>query len=243
MKQNKAENFNNFSKESAINLSRLDKINEIAFWIANQICIWLLLPLLSAISADFLIPNNQFSFFDESDRNNLIVRCRGQILLLSLFMIFCVLLNNFKNTWLSRSSEKQLLERVEEMRYKNLLFMYLFVAGIIIFFFSSKRVGPIFCSAIVCGLHFVYLLALIKIRPYKQSLTVHTVTIFINNGIVMVFLIVINLLNYVDDLDEIVVIGLGFFLTGGCGLSLILSFIRFYYELRYGRELEEKIMD
>ena len=235
MKEKKAENFETFSKQSAVKLTRLDKINQIAFWIANQICFWLIFPLMSAVSADFLIPNNQFSFFDELDKNHLFARTRGQILLLSLFMIFFVSLNNFKNTWLSRSSEKQLLERVEELRYKNLLFIYLFVTGIIIFFFSSKRFGPVFSSAIVCGLHFMYLLALIKINPYEQSLKVHTVTLFINNGIVMVFLIVINLLNYVDDLDEIFVLGLGYFLTGGCGLSLILSFIRFYYELRYGR--------
>ncbi len=101
----------------------------------------------------------------------------------------------------------------------------------------------IFTSVIVCGLHLLFIVALIKINPYKQSLKVHTVTLFINNGMIMVFLIVINLINYVKDLDEIFVLTLGFFLTGGSGLSLTLAFVRLYYDLRYGRALEEQIME
>ena len=46
-------------------LQRLNKANEISFWIANQICLWLILPLLSAVSAEFLIHNNQFTFTEE----------------------------------------------------------------------------------------------------------------------------------------------------------------------------------
>ena len=46
-------------------LQRLNKANEISFWIANQICLWLILPLLSAVSAEFLIHNNQFTFTED----------------------------------------------------------------------------------------------------------------------------------------------------------------------------------
>lgn len=59
----------------------------------------------------------------------------------------------------------------------------------------------------------------------------------------MVFFIVINLINYLKDMDEIVVLALGFFLTGGSGLSLALAFVRLYYDLRYGKALEEQIME
>ena len=71
----------------------------------------------------------------------------------------------------------------------------------------------------------------------------HTVTLFINNGVVFVFLIVINLLNYLEDLDEIFILGMGFLLTGVSGVVVFLTFVRFYYDLRYGKGLEDKILE
>jgi tagaturonate reductase len=67
--------------------------------------------------------------------------------------------------------------------------------------------------------------------------------LIINNGVVLAFLIVINLLNYVEELEEIFILGLGFFLTGVSGMVVCLTFVRFYYDLRYGKELEDKILE
>jgi hypothetical protein len=61
--------------------------------------------------------------------------------------------------------------------------------------------------------------------------------------VVLVFLIVIDLLNYVQDLNELFVLGLGFFFTGASGLIMTLTFVKFYYDLRYGKELEDKILE
>ncbi len=224
-------------------MEKLNKLNEITFSISNQICFWLILPLISAVSAEFLIPNNQFTFIDENSQNSIFIKARGQILLISLIMIFCVILNNFKNTWLSLTSHNKLLERPEELHYKQALFVYLLVIGLIVCFFNSKKVGPVYFSAIALAAHILFMLALVKIKPYKQSLKVHTVTLFINNGVVLAFLIVINLLNYVEELDEIFILGLGFFLTGVSGMVVCLTFVRFYYDLRYGKELEDKILE
>ena len=83
------------------------------------------------------------------------------------------------------------------MAYKNLLFIYLFIVGFLIFFCNCKMIGPVYFSATVLALHTIFMLALIRIQPYKQSLKVHTVTLIFNNLMVLVFLAVINLLNYV----------------------------------------------
>ena len=224
-------------------MRKLNKINDIAFSISNQISFWLILPLISAVSAEFLIPNNQFTFVDETSQNSILIKARGQILLISLIMIFCVVLNNFGNAWLSVSSHNKLMEKPEELHYRKILFLYLMVIGLIVCFFNCKTIGPIYFSVIAMVVQIIFMLALAKIKPYKQSLKVHTVTLFINNGAVLVFLIVINLLNYVKDLNEIFVLGLGFFLTFVSGLIVALTFVRFYYDLRYGKELEDKILE
>ncbi len=39
-------------------------------------------------------------------------------------------------------------------------------------------------------------------------------------------------------IDEIIILILGFFITGCCGLLIILTGFRLYYELRYGEDLE-----
>ncbi len=135
------------------------------------------------------------------------------------------------------------MEKPEEVHYRMALFLYLLVIGLIVCFFNCKKMGPIYFSVIALAVEIAFMLALIKIKPYRQSLKVHTVTLFFNNGVVLVFLIVINLLNYVKDLDEVYVLGLEFFFTGASGVVLFLTFVRFYYDLRYGKELEEKIMN
>lgn len=162
---------------------------------------------------------------------------------LSLFIIFAVCYNNFINMWLSHSSHNYLMERPEEMNYKRLLLVYLLLIGCLIFFFNAFEMSFVYCSVLEMILHIFYMVMLFMIDPYKQSLPIHTRTLFINNGVILVFLGVINLINYVQDVDKMVFLILGYFVVGSCGLSFVLTFVRLYYELRYGKDLEDKITE
>lgn len=82
-----------------------------------------------------------------------------------------------------------------------------------------------------------FMIALWKIDPYKQSLKVHKISLFVNNSIVLVFLIGINFVNYISDLNELIILILAIFINAGSFLSVGLAFVRLYYELKYGREL------
>jgi len=56
----------------------------------------------------------------------------------------------------------------------------------------------IYCSAIVLGIQLVHLIVVIIINPYKQSLKIHTVGMILNNLFYLVFLVVINFINYLN---------------------------------------------
>ena len=92
-------------------------------------------------------------------------------------------------------------------------------------------------------LHVLFMASLIRIDPYRQSLRIHTVSLLANNAVFLVFLMVINLINYVNDLDSLIVLMLAYFVTGCCVCQIVLTFVRLYYELRYGRELEIKVQE
>jgi hypothetical protein len=96
-------------------------------------------------------------------------------------------------------------------------------------------------SVLVLIIQILYTLTLIVIHPYKQSLRVHTITLLIYQVVYIVFLIGINLINLVNDLDELFILSLGYFITGCCGLLIVLTGLRLYYELRYGEALEKEI--
>jgi len=101
-------------------------------------------------------------------------------------------------------------------------------------FFNDMTLYHLPISILILVLQVIYTLILVLIHPYRQSLRIHTVTLFINQGVYIVFLIAINLINLVNSLDEIFVLILGYFITGCCGMLMILTGVRLYYELRYG---------
>jgi signal transduction histidine kinase len=198
---------------------------------------------MSALSAELLIPSSSFVFINGYSQNSLLVRTRAIVALISFTIIFLVALNSFRNMWLSLPSYNRLLERPEELTYKRLLFVYLCLMGCLIFFCNTVKLGVVYCSAVAMLLHIVFMVSLVRIHPYRQSLRVHTVSLLFNNAVLLVFLFVVNLINYVDGLDSLVILVLGYFVTVCCFFQILLTFVRLYYELRYGRELEIKIQD
>ena len=161
----------------------------------------------------------------------------GLITLATLFIIGFVCMNNFGNIFLGSETMKKILQKPEEQIYKKLIVAYLLVMGFLVFFFNSVIIYSLPISVIALLLQIIYIIALIMIHPYKQSLRVHSITLLINQCVFLVFLIFINLINFVKDIDEILVLMMGYFITGCCGVLVLLTAVRLYYELRYGEAL------
>ena len=87
------------------------------------------------------------------------------------------------------------------IEYKRSLFSYLVIIGVIVVFYNNCNLFELPMSIFVLALHLTYICILISINPYKKSLKIHTVGLFINNLVYLVFLIVINLINLVKNLD------------------------------------------
>ena len=79
--------------------------------------------------------------------------------------------------------------------YKKLLFVYLCVIGGLIFLCNDLIIAYVPMSAIVLSLHSIYSVALVVIKPYKQSLRIHSFALYINLTLVLVDLVVINMIN------------------------------------------------
>jgi hypothetical protein len=155
----------------------------------------------------------------------------------SLLIIMSIGMTLFCNIYLSDLTIKRFLERPSEYMYKRVTFIYIFVMGSLILFWHSLHFPYFYCSAAVLLVHLVYMAILIKIRPYQMSLHVHSVGLFINQIILLIVLVFVNLLNYVGDLNEILVLALGFLIVGVCAFTVVIGVIRLYFEYRYGRVL------
>jgi hypothetical protein len=53
----------------------------------------------------------------------------------------------------------------------------------------------------------------------------------------LVFLLFINLINLNDAIDDFYILILGYFVVGCAYFVILLSFIRFYFEIRYGAKV------
>lgn len=129
----------------------------------------------------------------------------------------------------------------EELLYKRLLFIYLFVIGALIFFFNDVKIGFLPISAIVLALHIIYAVSLLFIQPYKQSLRIHAFVLYMNQALYGAFLIVINLINFLSPVNELLILYIGYAITGWVSILIVLTFVRLYYEIRYGEALEKQI--
>jgi hypothetical protein len=107
--------------------------------------------------------------------------------------------------------------------------------GFFIFFMNDMESDGIYCSAISLTVHLIHILYVYRTDPYKQSLKIHTIGMIFNNIIYLIYIIIINVINYSDDIYPEVTLFLGYGMIFGCSISIILTIIRLYYELRYGK--------
>lgn len=100
--------------------------------------------------------------------------------------------------------------------------------GGVIFLLNDVQIGSMPISVIALGLHAIYAVSLLFIQPYKQSLRIHAFTLYMNQVLYGVFLVIINLINLVS-LDEAIILYIGFAITGWVGFLIIMTFIRLYF--------------
>jgi hypothetical protein len=201
----------------------------------------MLLPIMISVAALVIINGKSVEMVSTSTFVSQLQPFEHLIALLTIFIIVFICMNNFRSIFLSSETMKKIFHKPEEQTYKRLLIFYLFVAGSLIFFCNNVVIANLPLSVLVLLLQIIYIIALLIIHPYKQSLRVHSITLLINQCVYLVFLIFINLINFVKDIDEILVLMMGYFITGCCGVLVLLTAVRLYYELRYGEALEKQI--
>lgn len=112
-------------------------------------------------------------------------------------------LNYFRNLLISNRNWNEIIRRKEEVNYKAFTMGYLFVVGVII---GCQKllinIQSVNMALLVFVIHFVYLLIVhLAIKPYRRSLKIHRYTLLINHIIYLVFLVYINLINFLDQLS------------------------------------------
>lgn len=207
----------------------------------NHLSLWTFLPLLATVSAHVFISNQTVQVIHTSTIQEILDSVAPLAAIVSISVLIFVSLNNFMNVFLCEETLMKINLKAEEKLYKQLFFVYLCTIGALIMFFNDIVLLKLPMSVFVLALQVIYTVILIAIDPYKQSLRVHTVTLMINQCFLIVFLVFINLINLNKDMDELLIIILGYFMTGLCGLLMILTAVRLYYELRFGEALEKKI--
>jgi hypothetical protein len=56
-------------------------------------------------------------------------------------------------------------------------------------------------SVIALTIHLAFILILLKVHPYRQSLRVHQIGVIINHLLYAGFLVIINIINFVDKIN------------------------------------------
>lgn len=84
-----------------------------------------------------------------------------------------------------------------ELNYKRLYFLYLTTIGWMILGYNEVFIAEIVpMSVIVLITHGIYIIALGLLNPYKMSLRVHTVGLWLCQIVYFIFLVFINLINF-----------------------------------------------
>lgn len=85
-------------------------------------------------------------------------------------------------------------------------------------------------SLIVLAFHVFYLILInFKVRPYKNALKIHSFSLFLHHFNYLIFLVFINLINFVDNLHPLIKLSISFLVTFICLISIVISLIRLYY--------------
>ncbi len=125
--------------------------------------------------------------------------------------------------------------------YKRVNVVYHFMLGLSIFCFNKHSFKGVPVSALIFFGELTYIVYLCKLKPYKQCLRIHSIGVIFNRAVFLSFLGFITLKNLVADINEVVMLGMCFLIVGSVLIMIVLSFIRLYYDLRFGEELEIKL--
>jgi hypothetical protein len=156
----------------------------------------------------------------------------------AFFIIISVGLNNFKNFYFKHGDFQKLNKKPEEFLYKKILFLYLFLMGIIILFFNDVKLYGIPMSCFVGFIHLIYTLLInFIVRPYQNSLKIHKSILFAEHVVYLIFLVMINMINLHSGFNEYILLIFIYVTVGFCKLINILTAVRLYYEYRYGEAL------
>ena len=155
--------------------------------------------------------------------------------MVGLKIIFIIGLTNMFNFLLADRTMMKLFQRPAEQLYKKVLLVYLVLMGFLIMNLHTLLDFPYFyCSTLALVVHLIYMIILFRIKPYQLSLNVHSYGLNINQLVVLIVLAFVNLLNYIENLNEILVLALGYFIIGVCCGIIVLSGVRLFYEYKYG---------
>lgn len=160
----------------------------------NHIVVWSILQILNAMFLEVLISNKVI----EITSTSFLMSFRGLICVVGTFMIGMIGMNHFKNVLLSQYTWGEICNKLEEHRYHQLNFIYLIVVGFMIFLFNEILIFSVIpISLFVLLIHISYMILIHRINPYQQSLNVHKYGLILCQFTYLVFLIVINFINFV----------------------------------------------
>lgn len=107
--------------------------------------------------------------------------------------------------------------------------------GITIFILNQKTISRFhFSSIIALVVHIAYIISLKIINPYKNYLKIHKYGLFACQFTYLIFILVINYINFFPQINEIYSLIIVFAILFACFAIIILTFIRLYYQCRYG---------
>lgn len=88
-----------------LQFKKLLRINELIYWMMTQLSIWSILPLMSCIGGQIAIANSITSY---KQPLSLILKLRNPLFILITLFISSMLLNHFKNLYLSLHTQQKI---------------------------------------------------------------------------------------------------------------------------------------
>lgn len=85
-------------------------------------------------------------------------------------------------------------------------------------------------SALVLIIHLIYtILVNFYIKPYKNSLMIHQIMLFLQHTQYTGFLVIINYINFCEQVSDSFLIFLGYLININCIITVIVTFFRLYF--------------
>lgn len=125
--------------------------------------------------------------------------------------------------------------------YKKVNVAYHYFLGILIFCSNKYAIKGVPVSCVFFFVELAYIIYVWKLKPYKNCLKIHFISLMINRIIFLTFLAFVTLKNLVVDLNETVMLAMCYFIVGAFFIAISFSFVRLYYDIRYGEALEKRL--